>query len=144
MYRSYRTPTVWREMNRLQRDMNRLFSSYAPLRRRSAPSYPAVSIWVKEDGQVVNAEMPGVKAEDIDISVDGDTLTISGKRGLDELPEGVRIHRRERVAGEFSRSVQLPLAVDSEKVEASLKNGVLTLNLPRLEADKPKKITIQS
>jgi HSP20 family protein len=131
-------------MNRLQRDMNRLFNSYGPFRLRTAPSYPAVSVWAKEDGQVVNAEMPGVKAEDIDVSVVGDTLTISGKRGPEELPEGARFHRRERVAGEFSRSIQLPFAVDSEKVEASLKDGVLTLNLPRLEADKPKKITIQS
>jgi HSP20 family protein len=144
MYRSFRTPSIWREMDRLQRDMNRLFNSYSPYRLRTAPSYPAINIWDKEDGQVVSAEMPGVRIEDIDISVEGDTLTISGVREVNTLPEGARYHRRERGSGDFRRTIQLPNAVDSERVKASFNNGILTVNLPRAEADKPKKITIKS
>jgi len=130
-------------MDRLQRDMNRLFTNYSPSRLRSAPSYPALNIWTAEDGQFVSAEMPGVRAEDIDISVTGDTLTISGARSIDEVPEGARYLRKERGFGDFSRTIQLPYAVDQKKVEASFKNGVLNITLPRAEAEKPKKITIK-
>jgi HSP20 family protein len=130
-------------MDRLQREMNRLFSSYTPGRVRTAPGYPPMNIWENEDGQVVSAEMPGVHIEDIDISVEGDTLTISGVRSLDELPEDARYHRRERGAGEFRRSVRLPFSVDIEQINASFNDGILTINLPRAEEEKPKKISIK-
>lgn len=143
MYRRYRTPSVWREMDRLQREMNRLFSSYTPSRLRTAPGYPALNIWENEDGQMVSAEMPGVQIEDIDITVEGDTLTISGERSSDDLPEGAQYHRRERGAGEFLRSIRLPYAVDLENIQASFADGILTVSLPRAEAEKPKKISIK-
>jgi HSP20 family protein len=88
--------------------------------------------------------MPGVHTEDIEVSVESGTLTISGRRGGDELPENARPHRRERNFGEFSRSIQLPFAVDTEQIEASFKDGILNIALPRVEADKPKKIAIKS
>jgi HSP20 family protein len=144
MYRSFRTPSLWRDMDRLQRDMNRLFNLYSPSITRRAPSYPAINIWVSDDSQFVNAEMPGARTEDIDINVDGDTLTISGELGSDEIPEGAHVHRKERGFGKFSRTIQLPYPVDAEKVEASFKNGVLAITLPHIEAVKPKKITIAS
>ena len=144
MYRTFRSPTIWREMDRLQRDMNRLFNNYSPNRLRTAPSYPAINIWASEDDQFMSAEMPGVRVEDIDISVEGNTLTISGERGSDDIPENALFHRRERGYGKFSRSIQLPYAVDAEKVEANLVNGVLNLTLPQVEAEKPKKISIKS
>jgi len=143
MYRTFRTPSTWREMDRLQRDMNRLFNQYSPTRLRTAPSYPAINIWTNEEGQFVSAEMPGVRVEDIDISVNGDMLTISGQRSSDEIPEGVHFHRKERGFGQFSRTIQLPFAVDAKKVEASFKDGVLNITLPRVEAEKPKQITIK-
>jgi HSP20 family protein len=136
MYRTFRVPTVWR-------DMNRLFNQYPRSRVRNAPRFPAINMWVNDDGQIVNAEMPGIRAEDVDVSVDGDILTISGVRGSDELPEGAQYLRRERSSGNFSRSIQLPYKVASDRVDASFKNGILTITLPRAEADKPKKITIK-
>jgi HSP20 family protein len=130
-------------MDRLQRDMNRLFNQQAAARLRTAPSYPAVNVWGNEEGQFVSAEMPGVRVEDIDISVHGDMLTISGERSLEETPENAQFHRNERGFGKFSRTIQLPMAVEANKVEASFHNGVLNITLPRLEAEKPRKITIK-
>ena len=144
MYRSFRTPSIFREMERFQRDMNRLFNQYTPSRLRSAPSYPALNIWTNEDGQLVSAEMPGVRVEDIDINVDGYTLTIAGERSSDEVPENAVYLRRERGFGKFSRAIQLPFAVDASKVEATFKDGVLKISLPKVEAEKPKQISIKS
>lgn len=144
MYRTFRTPSIWREMDRLQRDMNRLFNRYSPSRARTASHYPAINIWVNEDGQYLSAEMPGIKADDINISVDGDTLTISGERSSDDIPEGAQFHRKERGFGKFSRTIQLPFAVDAENVEANFKDGVLNITLPKTEAEKPKQIPIKT
>jgi HSP20 family protein len=131
-------------MDRLQRDMNRLFNQYSPTRLQTAPSYPAINIWTNEDGQFVSAEMPGVQVEDIDINVNDNVLTISGQRSLDEVPEDAQFHRRERGYGEFSRNIQLPYAVELDKVEASFKDGILKIMLPKAEAEKPKQIAIKS
>lgn len=144
MYRNLRTPSIWHEMDRFQRDMNRLFNQYTPPTRRVAPSYPAVNVWFNDEGLVVSAEMPGVKPEDLDINVQRDSLTIGGILGSEELPEGARYHRKERVAGQFSRTIQMPFSVDPDEVEAGFEGGVLTIRLPRVEAEKPKKIKIKS
>lgn len=144
MYRRYRVPSVWRELNQIQRDMNRVFDGYSPVRTRIAPSYPALNIWSSEEGLVVNAEVPGIDVEDMEISVVGETLTLSGARKSEDLEEGARYHRQERGYGKFNRSVELPFPVDIDKVEATFKNGVLQISLPRSEADKPKKIVVKS
>ena len=144
MYRRYQLPTVWREMDRLQREMNRMYESFYPSRLRQAPGYPALNIWASENGLSVTAEVPGIRPEDIDISVVGETLTLSGERRPDELQEDAQYHRQERGYGKFSRSIQLPFPVDVNKVEASFKGGVLQIALPRAEADKPKKIVVKS
>jgi len=145
MYRRYfRTPSLMREMDQLQREMNRLFERTYPRRYRMAPSYPALNVWASEDGAIVTAELPGIDSEDIDISIVGDTLTLSGDRKPDELEEDVRYHRRERGVGRFSRSIQLPFNVDKEAVEATFDKGVLRIQAPRIEEDKPKKITVKS
>ena len=88
--------------------------------------------------------MPGVRPEDLDIDVTGDAVSISGVRKLDEVAQEAQYHRRERNYGSFSRTVQLPFMVDTNKVEASFKNGVLLITLPRAEADKPKRIPVKS
>jgi HSP20 family protein len=124
--------------------MNRLFDTNSKERVFSAPSYPAINIWTNEDGQFISAEMAGVNPDDIDIDVTGDALSISGERKPDEVVKEARYHRRERSYGSFSRTIQLPFMVDTSKVEANFKNGVLMISLPRAEADKPKKITIKS
>jgi len=144
MYRRYRTPTVWREMDRLQQDMNRLFGDLNVNRTRKASSFPAINLWAAEESARVTAEIPGVSKDDLDINVTGDTLTLSGVRSQDDLPEGARYHRQERRFGEFSRSIQLPYTVDVNKVKAVFKNGVLSVDLPRVEAEKPKKISVKA
>ena len=144
MYRRVQRPSIWREMDQLQREMNRLFDASSRERAFTAPSYPAINIWTNDDGQLISAEMPGVNPEDIDIDVTGDALSISGERKPDRVVKDAHYHRRERSYGSFSRTIQLPFMVDTSKVEASFKNGVLMISLPRAEADKPKKITIKS
>jgi len=144
MYRRYRIPTVWHEMDRLQSEMNRLFNVYYPNHLRPAPAFPALNVWTNEDSLNVTAEVPGVRPEDLDISVVGDTLTLSGTRKPEELDDNARYHRQERGYGEFTRSLQLPFPVDVEKVEATFRNGVLLVAMPRSEEDKPRKITVKN
>jgi len=144
MYRRYRIPAVWHEMDRLQSEMNRLFEVYYPNRVRQAPSYPALNVWANDEGLKVTAEVPGVSPEDIDISVVGDMLTLNGTRKTDELDENARYHRQERGYGDFTRSLQLPFPVDVNKVEATFHNGLLMVAMPRAEEDKPRKITVKS
>jgi len=144
MYRRFRKPSIWQEMDQLQREMNRLFDATNKERVFNSPSYPAINIWTNEDGQLISAEMPGVHPDNIDIDVTGDALSISGVRKQDEVAKEAHYHRRERSFGSFSRTIQLPFMVDINMVEASFKNGILLINMPRAEADKPKKIVIKS
>lgn len=130
-----------REMQRLHTEMDRLFSGVTlPFTQ----SFPAINIWTGDHDTVVTSEVPGIDPKDIDISVEGDTLTISGSRMPEELKEGDTYHRQERGHGRFARTVKLPFRVEPGKVEAKYDKGILTVTLPRLEEDKPKKIQIKS
>jgi len=130
-----------RDMHRLHEEMNRLFS------RVSVPyaqNFPAINIWAGDDKLVVTSEIPGVDAKDIDVTIVGDVLTLSGSRHPEELGNVEGYHRQERAHGSFSRTVKLPFRVDSTAVEAAYDKGILILTLPRPEEDKPKKIEIKS
>ena len=129
-----------REMQRFQEQLDSLFAS----RSGSVYTYPPVNVWLSDDDVIASAELPGVELENLDISVHGETLTIRGGRARQELKEGEKFQRRERLVGSFSRTLQLPFRVDSEKVEAHFNRGVLTVKLPRAEADKPRKIAVKS
>lgn len=144
MYRRYRTPSIWHEMRRMQDQMERLNKEFSPRYTQSTKSYPAVNIWADEESAIITAEIPGVSKDELDINVTGDTLTVSGARKLEDLPEGAKYHRQERSYGEFSRSIRLPYTVDVNKVKASFKNGILEVTLPRIEAEKPKKIVVKT
>lgn len=134
----------WREMERMCREMNRLFAdSPTGFGGYAARGYPAMNIWTNENGVIVTAELPGVKAEDIEVSVVNDTLTLTGERKPEEPGEEVTYHRRERGAGRFTRSFQLPYQIEAGKVEAKFAKGVLHIMLPRAEADKPRKIAVR-
>ena len=135
---------VWQEMDRLQREMNRMFRSAQGARLHTAPSFPAMNIWANEEGQFITAEIPGVEPEDLDISVTGEILTLSGSRKQEKIGDEVRYHRQERGYGRFKRSIQLPYPVQADHIEANFKNGVLKIALPRAEQDKPRKITVKS
>jgi len=140
---SYRSP--WRDMERLQREMNRLFSdAFTYAGGRTAPSYPTINVWSNNEGAVVTAELPGVNPNDIDISVVGDTLTLTGHREPEKLQEGEKYHRRERSFGKFTRSFQLPFRVEADKIEALFDKGILHISLPRAEEEKPKKIAVKA
>lgn len=143
MFRRFSTPSIFREMERMQEEMNRLFNYYSPSRYKRAPSYPALNLWADEESVIVRAELPGIAPDDLDISVDNGDLTLSGRRERDELPEDTTYHRQERNYGSFTRTIRLPYKIEADDVEATMKNGVLTLTLPRAEEDKPKKIDIK-
>ena len=113
-------------------------------RLETTSSYPAMNVLTDRDSAVVTAELPGVNLEDIDISVEEDTLTLSGDRQPDELDEGATYHRQERRYGTFLRTLRLPFRVEAEKVDATFKKGVLSISLPRAEADKPRRIAIKA
>jgi HSP20 family protein len=102
-----------------------------------------MNVWVDENSAVVTAELPGVLLDHIDISVEDDTLTLRGDRQPDK-EEGVTYHRRERRYGGFHRTSRLPFRVDAGKVDATFKNGVLSIVLPRAEEDKPRKIAVKA
>jgi HSP20 family protein len=114
--------------------------------RANRPWSPAVDIFETEDALKLKADVPDVNIEDIDVRVENQTLTVRGHRKF-EKDETVKGHHRiERSYGEFVRSFVVPSTVDTEKVEADYKNGVLTITLPKKEAAKPRqvKVAIQS
>jgi HSP20 family protein len=102
---------------------------------------PAVDVYQDKDQFTVVAEVPGMKKEEIDISLHGDTLTISGERKSQEK-EGDQGFRTERFFGKFQRSLTLPAAVNTEKVKASYKDGILEVVLPKADEAKPKQIEV--
>jgi HSP20 family protein len=104
---------------------------------------PAVNLWDQNDSLMLEMEIPGVKSEQIDISVAGNELTVKVQRP-DLAEESITYHRRERPVGDFTRVLPLPCEVDPDKVKAELQNGVLTLTLPKAEAVKPWKINVVS
>lgn len=132
-------PDPFSELRRLQRDMNRLFTGYQGDRE----SFPAVNVWANDENVLVTAELPGMDADSIDISVQGDQFLLRGERKPGDMADDVACHRLERGAGTFSRSFRLPYEVNSDRVTAKYTNGVLTVALPRAETSKPKKIEIK-
>jgi HSP20 family protein len=104
-------------------------------------SQPAANVFEQDDTLLVEMEVPGVKNEQIDISVAGDELSVRIDRPEIEQ-EGVTFHRRERPVGAFTRVLRLPVEVDADKVEAELRDGVLTIKLPKAESAKPRKINV--
>jgi len=134
------------ELERMRRQMDRLFEELTGrvLSEPTAGVFPLVNVTDANDNYYVRAELPGVKAEDMDISVTGTSLSISGERTIPSEDEKVNYHRREREAGKFSRMINLPGQIDAAKVEARCADGVLTVVLPKSEAAKPKQITIKT
>lgn len=133
---------MWNEMDRLQREVNRLFE---PLRSVSGTSgnFPAVNIWTGEEDALLTAELPGVDPKDIDVTVKNDTVTIRGKRELEPRKENETYLRRERGEGAFVRSFALPFHVSADKVKAQYQKGILQLTLPKREEDKARKISVK-
>ena len=128
----------FRDLRRLQEEMDRLTRSAT-----TPQGFPALNVYAHQDGIVITAELPGVKEDELDITVHRDTVTLRGQR--QDQPEGAQgYHRRERRSGAFGRTFSLPFQVDPERVEAKLSNGILTLTLHRPEHDKPKRIRVSA
>ena len=106
--------------------------------------FPAINLWQSEDSATITAELPGVEAGDIDISVKDDLLAFSGERRSEEVDDKARWHRRERAWGKFSRAVRVPFNVDPDRTEARMNNGVLEVTVHRREEDKPQRIQVQA
>lgn len=104
-------------------------------------SFPRTNLSDTGDNLEITAEVPGIAREDLKVKIQGNYLEISGNRKSD-IPEGYKVHRTERGTSTFSRSFTLPYEVDSGKVVASLKDGLLKMTLPKSEAAKPKQISI--
>jgi HSP20 family protein len=110
--------------------------------RANRPWSPAVDIFETEDALKLKADIPDVKTEDIDVRVENQTLTLRGQRKF-EKEENVKGHHRiERSYGEFVRSFAVPATVDTDKVQADYRNGVLTITLPKKEAAKPRQVKV--
>ncbi|CAH0342582.1 Hsp20/alpha crystallin family protein [Rhizobium sp. CECT 9324] len=128
-----------RQMRSAQSDMSRLLDN---LRLVAAPEFPLMNIWAGTDGAVITAEIPGVLPEDIDIAVHQNTVTLRGSRAAEPLAQDAVIHRQERATGAFARNLVLPFRVDGDRATAKFRHGVLRLDLPRPDADRPHKITV--
>jgi HSP20 family protein len=103
---------------------------------------PAVDLYEKDDKFVINAELPGVEKKDITIDLKDRILTLSGERSYDNEVKEENYYRRERAYGKFHRAFTLPADVDSDKIKAESKNGVLQVEVPKPESKKPKQVTI--
>ena len=104
---------------------------------------PAINILEREDAVVITADLPGLKAEDVEVTVDEGALSIRGERKLEEAAEGETFHRVERLYGSFERTFTLPNSIDVDKIEASFSNGEMVLTLPKREESKPRSVKIK-
>jgi HSP20 family protein len=120
---------------------NVMGSDWFGSRTSGSGAFPLINVFNDGEDFVVVAELPGVKKEDLDIQVRGDTLRIQGKKTI-AYDDSASVHRRERATGQFDRTLTLPDDVDAAKVSADYRDGVLTLRLPRAESAKPRSVAI--
>jgi HSP20 family protein len=142
----------WSELSRLEKDLNSLFDGrdkrLAPLAQngdaRKPPAWtPPVDVHEDANRIVLTTDLPGVEQKDVEISVENNVLTLRGQRKAEPRPDGETYRRFERAFGVFSRAFTVPATVDTEKVSAEMKNGVLTLTLPKKAEAQPRQIKIQ-
>ncbi|HEY3932951.1 MAG TPA: Hsp20/alpha crystallin family protein [Verrucomicrobiae bacterium] len=130
---------AWPTFDRLanwQDELGRLLES--PLRAWA----PTLDVREDKDNFVIRVELPGLKREDIEVSLQDGALVISGERKFEKTEEGTEVHRQERYYGKFQRALTLSEPVAADKVKADYKDGVLTVTLPKTEEAKPKKIDV--
>lgn len=150
-WRPFATIERWepfRNASDIQSEMNRLFDSFFG-RPTSVPSAATTRVWApvfdmyETKGDLVLAfELPGVREQDVSLSITGDTLTVKGERAFNQELKEDNYHHLERVYGKFERSVQLPMAVQANKVKATSRDGMLEVKLPKAEEVRPKEIKI--
>jgi HSP20 family protein len=131
----------WASFEQLRRAMDTFQNPTAGPRRTGA--FPPVNLYETVDGYVLTAELPGLSAGDIEISIERNRVTVGGNRQV-ERPDGGSVHRAERASGQFRRSIELPAEVDADKAEATHRNGVLMLRVPKAERHQPRKIAVKT
>jgi len=130
---------IWPDFGRQtnwQDELDRLFES--PLTSWA----PALDVYEDKDNFVVHAELPGLKREDIEVSLQDGALIISGERKVEEKRKEGEVHRQERFYGKFQRALTLPAPIAGDKVKAQYRDGVLTITLPKTEEARPKQIDV--
>lgn len=136
-------------INRLRGEMEGLFNDmFEGFPRMTfgtllAPVFPALNVWEDSDNVFVEAELPGLKLDDIELLITGDELTIKGKR-KDAGGEDNTYHRRERSTGCFSRVLRLPMDVKADDVAATLRDGVLLVTMPKAAEARPRKVEVKA
>lgn len=130
------------ELERIRRQMDRLFEGW-PYQRQASGVFPLVNLTETRDNFYIRAELPGISSGDLEIQATINSVSIGGERNIPAEDREAKYHRREREAGKFSRMVSLPNEIDPDKVEASLVNGILTVVVPKVQAAKPRQITIK-
>ena len=142
---AWRLRSPFDEWAQMRRQMDRLFEdAMAPYQRAQAGVFPLINLTEDKNKYYIRAELPGVKAGDLDIQATANNLAITGERKIAAEDQDARYHRREREAGKFSRMIGLPGEINPDKVEAKLENGILTIVVSKAEAAKPKQITVSS
>jgi HSP20 family protein len=133
-------------MGQLKKEMDRLFADYSgsPASPYRTGVFPHINASEDDDNLYVRSELPGIDPDQIEISVEGDTLTLRGERKLPEAGEGVNYHRREREAGRFRRVITLPVRINPNGVEAIFKNGVLKIVLPKAVEARAIQVKVKS
>jgi HSP20 family protein len=134
----------WTPMNpvKMMNEFDRLFER--PYTRPTADWNIALDVAETEDNYLVKATVPGINIDDLEITLEDDVLLLKGEIKQEEDVEEAKYHLRERRYGSFSRSIRFPMAVNGDAVEATYTNGILSLNVPKAEAVKPKRITINA
>lgn len=135
------------ELDRIRRDLDRFLEGgmgTSDGEFLSAGVFPLMNVTEDNDHYYVRSEIPGVTLDDLDVSVSGRNLTVAGERNIPTEPSNVKYHRREREAGKFRRQFNLPMDVDSDRVQAKFRHGVLMIILPKAESAKPRKIAISA
>lgn len=143
-YRRKWLPERYQEMQQFQKEMNRLFDQSMVTRYGMPSCNPLMNVYTSDEHAIVQAELPGVSPDQVEISVIGESLNIRGEGAAANMDGEVTYHRQERSCGKFDRSIELPFPVNSDKVEAKMNNGILTIILPRAEEDKPRRIQVRS
>ena len=133
----------FREMASLRSMLDQAFDNMLVRRGDFSTDWLTLDMYQTEDDIIVKALLPGIKSENIHISIANDILSIQGEMKEEKVTEKTRYHIRERRMGSFSRSVQLPISVVADKADANFEDGVLTLTLPKAEEAKPKAITVK-
>ena len=135
-------------LSEVTHEIDRLFESLVPdsmpfLRRLELPrrAFPALNVWEDGDNVYAEAELPGFAIDDLELSATHNLLTIKGKREV-QYDDNVTVLRSERASGEFERTIELPQDVETEKVEASLTNGILRITMPKASAARKRQIKI--